>query len=91
MLALLEKIAVIYSTATLFVIEMLIQIVKAFTAGTRYSFMALMNTLSDSFFSILADFIMLIMDILQSIIEALSIAWNKASTLSSEFNYDSKK
>ena len=91
MLAFLEKIAVIYSAATLFVIEMLIQIVKVIIAGSRYSFMNLMKTLNDSFFAILADFIMLLMDILQSIIEALSIAWNKALTLSSEFNYDNKK
>ena len=91
MLALLEKIAVIYSAITLFVIEILIQIVKVIISGTRYSFMALINTLSDAFFAIIADFIMLLMDLLQSCIEALSFGWNKALTLSSEFNHANKK
>jgi len=91
MLTFLEKIAIIYSAVTLFIIEMLIQIVKVIIAGTRYSFFALMNTLSDAFFAIIADFIMLLIDLLQSFIEALSFGWNKALTLSSEFSHADKK
>ncbi|MCK5665754.1 MAG: hypothetical protein KAI17_19835 [Thiotrichaceae bacterium] len=91
MLFLLEKIAIIYSLTTLFVIELLYQIIKVLISGTRYSFLALKKTIVNSFFELLSDFIMLIIDFLQAFVESLSIGWNKALTISSEFNHDTRQ
>lgn len=91
MLALLEKAAIIYSLATLFIMELLYQTIKALISGTRYSFIALKNTLTHSFFDLLSDFIMFIIDFLQSLIEGFSIGWNKALAISSEFNHDTRQ
>ncbi len=91
MLVLLEKIAIIYSLTTLFVIELLYQIIKVLINGTRYSFFALKKTVVNSFFELLSDFIMLIIDFLQAFVESLSIGWNKALIISREFNHDTRQ
>lgn len=91
MTAVLEKIAIIYSLATLFMIELLYQIVKALFVGSRYSFITLKKTLTHSFFELLSDLIMFIIDFLQALIEGFSIGWNKALRLSSEFNHDTRQ
>ncbi|NOQ79169.1 MAG: hypothetical protein GQ546_07185 [Gammaproteobacteria bacterium] len=91
MLALLEKVAIIYSLATLFAIELIYQTIKVLITGTRYSFIALKKTLTQSFFELLSDFIMLIIDFLQALIEGFSIGWNKALTITSEFNHDTRQ
>lgn len=87
MLAILEKIAIVYSLATLFVIELIYQMIKGLVTGTQYSFNTLKNTIINSFFELLADFIMLIIDFLQALIEGFSIGWNKALNISSEFKH----
>lgn len=91
MLVLLEKVAIIYSLATLFVIELLYQTIKVLFKGTHYSFITLKKTLTNSFFELLSDFIMLIIDFLQALIEGFSIGWNKALTISREFNHDTQQ
>ena len=88
MLAFLEKIAIVYSLATLFIIELLYQTFKAIFKGTQYSFKTLKNALVDSFFELLADFIMLIIDFIQALIEGFGTGWNKALNLSNDFNHD---
>ena len=88
MLAILEKIAIVYSFATLFVIELLYQTLKALFKGTKYSVRALKNTLIDSFFDLLSDMIMLIIDYMQALIEGVTIGWNKALDTSSQFKHD---
>lgn len=45
MLALLEKVAIIYSLATLFAIELIYQTIKVLITGTRYFFIALKKRL----------------------------------------------
>lgn len=91
MLAILEKIAIAYSFATLFVIELLYQILKALFRGTQYSFRTLKNTVIDSFFELLSDLIMLIIDFIQALIEGLTIGWNKALNISSEFKQNAQQ
>ena len=90
MLAILEKIAITYSLATLFIIELTYQTIKALVKGTRYSFKTLKNTIVDAFFGLLSDSIMLLIDFLQSLIEGFSIAWNKALNISCEFKKDTQ-
>ncbi len=85
MLTLLEKIAMLYSLFTLFAIELMYQTLKALYNGTRYSFNALKNTLTEAFFELLSDTIMLIIDLLQALVEGLSTGWNKAIRTSSDF------
>lgn len=87
MLAILEKIAIVYSFATLFVIELLYQILKALFKGTQYSIKALKNTVIDSFFELLSDLIMLIIDFVQALIEGCTTGWNKALILSNDFKH----
>ena len=91
MLAFFEKVAIIYSLATLFIIELLYQTIKVLIAGTRYSFIALKKTLIDSFFELLSDFVMFIIDFMQALIEGFSTGWNKALAISSEFNHDTRQ
>ncbi|MCU7940249.1 MAG: hypothetical protein KZQ64_07400 [gamma proteobacterium symbiont of Bathyaustriella thionipta] len=91
MLAILEKVAIIYSLATLFVIELIYQTIKVLITGTRYSFFALKKTLIDSFFELLSDIIMFIIDFMQALIEGFSLGWRKALTISSEFNHDTRQ
>ncbi len=88
MLAVLEKIAIIYSFATLFVIELLYQTLKALYRGTRYSFKTLKNSLVAAFFELLSDMIMLLIDFIQALIEGISIGWKKALNTSNEFKHD---
>ena len=78
MLALLEKIAIAYSLATLFVIELLYQTILAIFKGTRYSLKTLKDTVIDTFFELLSDIIMLIIDFIQALIEGFSVGWHKA-------------
>ena len=91
MLTILKKIAIVYSLTTLFVIELLYQILKALFKGTKYSFKTLKNTLIDSFFELLSDIIMLIIDFIQALIEGLAMGWTKAINLSSEFKHDAQQ
>ncbi len=90
MLPILEKIAIAYSMVTLFVIELLYQLFKALYKGTQYSFRALKNTIIDSFFELLSDLIMLIIDIMQALIEGLTQGWHKAMNTSNEFKHDTQ-
>ncbi len=91
MLAILEKVAIVYSFATLFIIELLYQTIKTLFRGTQYSFRALKNTVIDSFFELLSDMIMLIIDFIQALIEGFTIGWNKALNISSEFKQDAQQ
>lgn len=88
MLSILEKIAIAYSLATLFVIELLYQTFKALFKGTKYSFNTLKNNLINSFFELLSDIIMLIIDFIQALIEGSVTGWNKALNTSSEFKHN---
>lgn len=88
MLTILEKIAIAYSLITLFVIELLYQTILTIIKGTQYSLKTLKNTLIDTFFELLSDLIMLIIDFLQAVIEGIAIGWNKALNISSEFRHD---
>ena len=88
MLAILEKVAIVYSVVTLFVIELLYQTILAIIRGTHYSLKTLKNTLVDTFFELLSDFIMLVIDFIQALIEGFSVGWNKALNISSEFRHD---
>jgi len=90
MLAILEKIAVGYSLATLFVIELLYQMLKVLYKGTQYSFKTLKNTVVDSFFELFSDIVMLIIDFIQALIEGFSIGWNKALNISNDFKHDTQ-
>lgn len=85
MLGFLEKIAIVYSLITLFAIELLYQTLKAIYNGTRYSFKTLKNTLIDTFFELLSDTIMLIIDLIQALIEGISTGWHEAIRISSDF------
>ncbi len=87
MLSMLEKVAIAYSFATLFVIELCYQMIKVIISGTAYSFRSLKNTLSDSFFNLIADSIMLLIDFLQALLESFSIAWTKAFTTANDFKH----
>ncbi len=87
----LEKIAIIYSAITLFAIELLYQTLLALYKGTRYSFNTLKNNAVDTFFELLSDLIMLVIDFLQALIEGLSIGWNKAVYTTSQFKQDLKE
>ncbi len=91
MLAILEKIAIVYSLATLFVIELLYQTFKAVFKGTQYSLKTLKNTIIDSFFELVSDIIMLTIDFMQALIEGLTIGWNKALNTSSTFRQDTQQ
>lgn len=91
MLAILEKIAIVYSLATLFVIELLYQTLKAIFKGTQYSFNTLKNTVIDTFFELTSDIIMLAIDFIQALIEGLTIGWNKALNTSNEFKHDAQQ
>ena len=88
MLAVLEKIAFVYSFITLFVIELLYQTLLAIIKGTRYSLKTLKNTIIDTFFELVSDLIMLIIDFIQSLIEGFTVGWHKALNTSSEFRHD---
>lgn len=88
MLALLEKIAIVYSMVTLFVIELLYQTLLAIFKGTRYSLKTLKNTVIDTFFELLSDIIMLLIDFIQALIEGFTIGWHKAMNISSEFKHE---
>ena len=88
MLDILEKIAIAYSLVTLFVIELLYQTLKVLYKGTQYSLKTLKNTVIDSFFELLSDVIMLIIDFIQALIEGFTIGWHKALNTSSEFKHD---
>jgi uncharacterized protein YabE (DUF348 family) len=88
MLAILEKIAIVYSFITLFIIELLYQTILAIIKGTQYSFKTLKNTVIDTFFELLSDIIMLIIDFLQALIEGFTVGWNKALNITSEFKHD---
>lgn len=88
MLNILEKIAIAYSLVTLFVIELLYQTILAIFKGTRYSFKTLKNTVIDTFFELLSDVIMLLIDLIQSLVEGISIGWNKAMNTTHEFKHD---
>lgn len=90
MLAILEKIAIAYSLVTLFIIELLYQTILAIIKGTKFSLMTLKNALIDTFFELLSDLIMLIIDFIQALIEGFSVGWNKAMTISSELMHDSQ-
>ncbi len=91
MLLLLEKTAIIYSVITLFIIELLYQTMLALYKGTRYSFKALKKTVVDTFFELLSDLIMFIIDFLQALIDGITTGWNKALYTSSEFKQDLQK
>ncbi|MCW8930656.1 MAG: hypothetical protein OQL19_10505 [Gammaproteobacteria bacterium] len=91
MMAILEKIAIVYSFATLFVIELLYQTLKALFKGTQYSLKTLKNTVIDSFFELLSDLIMLVIDFMQALIEGFTIGWHKALNTSSEFKHDAQQ
>ncbi|WP_198263938.1 hypothetical protein [sulfur-oxidizing endosymbiont of Gigantopelta aegis] len=84
----MEKIAIIYSFATLFIIELLYQTLKALYRGTRYSFKTLQNSLIAAFFELFSDMIMLLIDFIQALIEGISIGWKKALNTSNEFKHD---
>lgn len=88
MFVVLEKIAIAYSLVTLFVIELLYQILMAIFIGTRYSLKTLKNTVIDTFFELLSDIIMLIIDFLQALIEGFSLGWHKAMNITNEFKHD---
>lgn len=88
MLAILEKVAIVYSLVTLFVIELLYQTILATIKGTQYSLKTLKNTVIDTFFELLSDFIMLIIDFIQALLEGFTMGWNKALNISSEFRRD---
>lgn len=88
MLAFLEKIAIVYSMVTLFVMELLYQTILALIKGTKYSFTTLKNTLIDSFFELLSDIIMLIIDIIQALLDGISVGWHKALNTTNEFRHD---
>ncbi len=90
MLAILEKVAIVYSLITLFVIELLYQTLKAIFKGTQYSLKTLKNTIIDSFFELISDTIMLIIDFIQALIEGITIGWNKALKTSSTFKHDTQ-
>ena len=91
MLFIFEKIAIIYSVITLFVIELLYQTFLTLYKGTRYSFTSLKKSAEDAFFELLADLIMLIIDFLQALIEGLSIGWKQALYTTSQFKQDLKE
>jgi phage-related protein len=42
----------------------------------------------DSFFELLSDIIMLIIDLIQALIEGFTIGWHKALNTSSDFKHD---
>jgi len=88
MLAVLEKIAFGYSFITLFIIELLYQTLLAIIKGTRYSLKTLKNTIIDTFFELVSDLIMLIIDFIQSLIEGFTVGWHKALNTSNEFRHD---
>ena len=88
MLNILEKIAIAYSLVTLFVIELLYQTILAIYKGTRFSLITLKNTVIDTFFELLSDIIMLIIDFIQSLVEGFTTGWHKAMNTSSEFKHD---
>ncbi len=88
MLVILEKIAIAYSLLTLFIIELLYQTLKVLINGTSYSFKTLKNTLQTSFFELISDFIMLVIDFLQSLIEGINIGWHKAVHIFSDFKHN---
>ena len=88
MLNILEKIAIAYSLVTLFVIELLYQTILAIYKGTRYSLKTLKNTIIDTFFELLSDLIMLLIDLIQSLVEGFSIGWEKAMHTINEFKHD---
>lgn len=91
MLVILKKIAIAYSSVTLFVIELLYQTLLAIFKGTHYSIKTLKNTVIDTFFELLSDIIMLIIDFLQALIEGITIGWSKAMNISSEFKQDTQQ
>ncbi len=88
MLAILEKVAIVYSLVTLFAIELLYQIILVTIKGTQYSLKTLKNTVIDTFFELLSDLIMLMIDFIQSLLEGFATGWNKALNISSEFRRD---
>ncbi len=91
MLFIFEKIAIIYSVITLFVIELLYQTLLALYKGTRYSFYSLKKNIVVTFFELLSDLIILLIDFLQALIEGLSIGWNRALYTTSQFKQDLQK
>ncbi len=91
MLFIFEKIAIIYSVITLFIIELLYQTFLTLYKGTQYSFNSLKKNVVDTFFELLSDLIMLIIDFLRALIEGLSIGWNKALYTTSQFKQDLKE
>jgi len=91
MLTMLEKIARLYSLITLFFITFLYQFFQGIINGSRYSFINLKNTLVHSFFELSADFIMLIIDILQALIDSIHVAWHKAVSIAHDFNSNHSK
>lgn len=88
MFAILEKIAIVYSLVTLFVMELLYQTLLAIYKGTRYSLITLKNTVIDTFFELLSDIIMLLIDFIQALIEGIATGWHKAMTITNEFKHD---
>jgi hypothetical protein len=88
MLNFLEKLAVIYSIITLFVIELLYQTILAIIKGTQFSFSTLKNTVINTLLEILSDIIILLIDFLQSLIEGFATGWHKAMNTTTEFRRD---
>ncbi len=91
MLFIFEKIAIIYSVITLFIIELLYQTFLTLYKGTQHSINSLKKNVVDTFFELLSDLIMLIIDFLQALIEGLSIGWNKALYTTSQLKQDLKE
>ena len=88
MLAFLEKIAIAYSFVTLFAIELLYQTALALYKGTRYSFITLKKTIISTFFELVSDVVMLIIDIVQALIDGVSKGWHSALITSHQFRQD---
>lgn len=86
----LTAFAAIYSAATLFVMELLYQIVLAVGRGCKYSFNIVKNNIVDAFFEIASDIVMLVIDFVQAIIEGAKIGWGKARETYADFRNQSQ-
>ena len=85
MISILRALATVYSVITLFIMEILYQLVLSLINGTKYSVITLKNAVVDSFFEIVSDVLMLIIDLLQSIIEGINTGIIKARSIVVDF------